>query len=184
MKDRDRSIRQDHHERNRRGFTPLDRRRHLTGFTLIEVMVSMLIFATSMTAAFTLYTTISRLDDSNRNLTQALNDGRIVMEAIRNTAQANGLAAVTATNWTAWAAVPANGVVNPATHQPWLPNEVIRVFYSTAPAAFPAVPGPAPVPLPDPLGITVRVEWQEENRAGDVNRQRWINVANTWMTVR
>ena len=142
-----------------------------SGFTLIEVMISMAIFAGTVGAFAGYYATSSRLNESNRNLTRAMTDARTVLEEIRNTVQSNGLAAVTATDWTAWAATSANGIVNPAAGQPGLDNEAVRVFYVAPPApAPPAAPGAAPAGPPDPLNVTVRVEWTERNRA------RWIDV--------
>ena len=66
----------------------MNRRR---GFTLVEVMVAMVIFAGSMAALMGIYGGTGRLNESSRNLSQAMNDARIVMEAIRNTAQTSGL---------------------------------------------------------------------------------------------
>ena len=123
------------------------------GFTLIEVMISMLIFASSMTAAFVLYTVIGRMDDSSRHLTQAMNDGRLVMEAIRNTAQANGLGAPSGV--TAFYPAGANLIapggrfaeLGPPRVE-MLPVETITVTYAGG----------------DPLQVTVRVSWSEEGR--------------------
>ncbi len=111
------------------------------GFTLIEVVVSMLVFAISMVGLAGFYLGSARLGEGERNLTQATNDARIVMEAIRDVSAA-GLATVTATNWTNWAT--ANGLTS-------LPAEVTTVTYAN--------------PAADPLSVTVQVSWQERNRA-------------------
>lgn len=145
------------------------------GFTLVEVMVTLVLFAGTMAAFAGVYAATARLRESSRNLTQAMNDGRIVLEGIRDTSTGGGLAAVTGTDWTAWA--PANGLVNPVTGQTWLENEVVRVFYIASPPPPPAVPGPPPAGPPDPLTITVRIEWTERNRV------RWADVS-TLMTRR
>ena len=126
------------------------------GFTLIEVMISMAIFATSVTAAFVLYTVIGRMDDSSRHLTQAMNDGRLVMEAIRNRAQANGLGAPSGVTafYPAGANLMAPGGrfaelgLGPPPRVEMLPVETITVTYAGG----------------DPLQVTVRVSWSEEGR--------------------
>ena len=123
------------------------------GFTLLEVMISTLIFATSMTAAFALYTSIGRMDDSTRHLTQAMSDGRRVMEAIRNRAQSDGLGAPNGVTgfYPAGANLIAAGGPFAELGPPrveMLPAETITVAY---------VGG-------DPLQVTVRVSWSEGGR--------------------
>jgi prepilin-type N-terminal cleavage/methylation domain-containing protein len=111
------------------------------GFTLVEIMMSMLVFAISMIALAGFYISTARLNESSRNLTQAINDARVVSEAIRDTSTA-GLAAVTATNWTNWAT--ANSLTS-------LSNEAIAVTYGALNA--------------DPLQVQIRVNWLERGRA-------------------
>lgn len=111
------------------------------GFTLIEVVVTMLVFAVASVALAGFYVGAARLGESSRNLSRALNDVRAVAEAIRD-ASASGLATVTATNWTNWAAQ--NGLTG-------LPNEAVTVTYVN--------------PGADPLQATVQVSWQEAGRA-------------------
>lgn len=110
------------------------------GFTLIEVMVTMLVFAISMISLISLYVGTTRLTESSRNLTQAMNDARTVSEAIRDTSSA-GLAAVTAVDWADW------GIANNLTS---LANEAVAVTY----------PGGLAV---DPLWVTIQVSWLERN---------------------
>ena len=116
------------------------------GFTLIEVMVSILIFATAMVAFSTLYVTTARLNEASRNLTQAINDGRTIMEAMRDRAQSVGLAGeggVTATYPQGTNLAPAFGLSS-------LVNEAVTATYSN--------------PNTDPLPVTVQVSWQESGR--------------------
>jgi len=126
------------------------------GFTLIEVMVTMAIFATTMAAFAGSYATTTRLGESSRNLTQVMNDARIILEAMRDTAQSGGLKGVPPIP----PGVPGvtdlfpPGVVLPATLPgiaAWsLPNEVISVSY---------------VNLGDLLSVTLNISWIERGRA-------------------
>ncbi len=139
------------------------------GFTLVEVMVSMLIFATSMTAASVLYTTIERMGDSGRHLTQAVNDGRIVMEAIRNRVQSNGLGGANGVTgfYPAGVNLMAPGGRFAELGPPrleMLPGETITVAYGVG----------------DPLSVTVTVTWVE---GGRVLTPRFINL-DTMLTSR
>lgn len=111
------------------------------GFTLTEVLVSMVVFATLMVVLISAFLGIAQMKESSRNLTQAMSDLRTVSEAMRD-ASAASLAAVTGTNWTAWAS--ANGLVS-------LDNEAVTVTYAN--------------PAADPLDVTARVDWQERLRA-------------------
>lgn len=111
------------------------------GFTLVEICMTIVIFAISMVALLGFYLGTARINESGRNLTQAMNDARVVMEAIRD-ASAGGVAAVTATNWTDWA--QANGLTS-------LGNEQIVVTTGAVNA--------------DPIQVNVRVNWLERGRA-------------------
>lgn len=124
------------------------------GFTLMEVMVTMMVFAAVMVGLAGFFLGTSGLSESSRHLTQAMADGRGVMEQMRNICQSNGLATVTATNWTAWAA--ANGLTS-------LTNEAVTVTYVN--------------PVADPLSVAVLVSWQERRRARSA-------TLNTLLTVR
>lgn len=110
------------------------------GFTLIEVMISMMVFAIAIAALAGFYIGTARLGESGRNLTQAMNDVRVVAEAMRDLST-GGLAVVTATDWTAWA--QANGLRS-------LQNETVTVTYGN--------------PAADPLQVSVQVAWQEGAR--------------------
>ena len=61
------------------------------GFPLIEGMMATVVFAGSMAAFAAFYTSMGRMSESSRDLTQAMNDARVVLEAIRDTAQSDGL---------------------------------------------------------------------------------------------
>lgn len=118
-----------------------------SGFTLIEVMMATVVFAGSMAGFFGFYVTTARLTESSRNLTQALNDARVLMEAIRDTAQTGGLtgaAGVTGLYVQGANLAPAFGLAS-------LQNEAIRVTY-----VDPAV---------DPLQVSLQVSWDERGAA-------------------
>jgi len=136
------------------------------GFTLVEVMVTMAIFAGTLAAFAGVYVTTARLSESSRNLTQAMSDARVILEMIRNTAQTNGLTGVTG-------AFPAGGAIAaPAGAAAWsLPGETITLSYADP------VTGVTNLNA-DPLPVTVSVTWTEGGHPG-----RTISVS-TMMTRR
>ncbi|MDO8730253.1 MAG: prepilin-type N-terminal cleavage/methylation domain-containing protein [Candidatus Omnitrophota bacterium] len=120
-----------------------------SGFTLIEVMMATVVFAGSMVAFAAFYSSIGRMSESSRDLTQAMNDAHVVLEAMRDTAQTNGLTG-------------ANGVTGRYPEGPnlavtlglitvsglrTLPNETITVDYVNAAA--------------DPLQVVLQVNWDQ-----------------------
>ncbi len=111
------------------------------GFTLIEVLLSLGIFAVVVVGLMGFCVSLAALRESSRNLSQASSDARAVLEQMRETS-AGGLAAITAMNWTNWAANNSLTV---------LENEAIAVNYAN--------------PNVDPLDITVQVSWTERGRA-------------------
>ena len=133
-----------------------------SGFTLIEVMISMAIFAGTLAAFAGVYVTTARLNESSRNLTQAMNDARVVLEAIRDIAQSGGSVAVVPTFF------PAGNIILPAPATlpgiaAWsLPagaGETISVSY--------ADPATGLINLAaDPLPVTVSVTWTEGGHPG------------------
>ena len=113
------------------------------GFTLIEVMMSMVIFTGAMVAFFGFYLTTARLNESSRNLTQAMNDGKVILEGIRDAAQNGGLTGAAGVT----GLFPAGANLGPANGLTTLANENVTVVYAN--------------PAADPLAVTVRVAWQE-----------------------
>ena len=113
------------------------------GFTLIEVMLTMALFAITAIAFVTLFVSIGALNESSRNSSRAMADARIVLEQMRQVANANGLATVVAN-------YPNNSNVAPLLGIVSLTNEVIRVNYANVAA--------------DPLSVALTVEWRERNR--------------------
>ena len=98
------------------------------------------IFAVTTVSLISLYVAIAAINESARNMTQAMADGRAVMEAIRDTST-KGLSAVTGTNWTTWAT--ANSLTS-------LNNETVTVTYANSAA--------------DPLDVSLTVQWSERDR--------------------
>ena len=111
------------------------------GFTLIEILMTVGIFVITTVALVGLNVSVAAMNESSRNLTQAMAGGRVILEQIRN-ASVGGLAAVTGTNWTTWAA--ANNLTS-------LNDESVTVAYVD--------------PAADPLNVTVTVNWSERGRA-------------------
>lgn len=113
------------------------------GFTLVEVMMAMVIFTGSLAALIAIYGSTGRLSESSRNLSQAINDARIVMEAIRNTAQNGGL---TGAAGVTGVYAQGNNLATPLGLAS-LQNETITVTYGNV--------------ATDPLPLTLQVSWQE-----------------------
>ena len=110
------------------------------GFTLMEVLMAMMMFATAFIVLMGIYVGIAGMRESSRNTTQAMADARAVVEAMRDSS-ASGLNNVTGQNWAQWALN--NGLTS-------LQNEAVLVTYVNRNA--------------DPLEITVRIDWQERGR--------------------
>ena len=140
--------------RNRRG-----------GFTLVEVMISMGIFAGTMGAFAGYYAATAQLKEAGRNLTQAMTDARTVLEGIRSATQTS--AGVWQTGVTT--AFPEGASIAPPTGllglgAPWtLTSEVVTVSY-----ADPATGVSVLLPPPDPLPVTVTVTWSDRGRPRSV----------------
>ncbi len=110
------------------------------GFTLMEVLMAMMMFATAFIVLMGIYIGIAGMRETSRNITQAMADARAVVEAMRDSS-AGGLNNVTGQNWAQWALN--NGLTS-------LQNEAVLVTYVNRNA--------------DPLEITVRIDWQERGR--------------------
>jgi type II secretory pathway pseudopilin PulG len=67
------------------------------GLTLVEILISISIFAIGMIAVAGIYASVGGLGESGYSLTQAMNDARVVLEEMRRTADAYGLNNVTVT---------------------------------------------------------------------------------------
>lgn len=126
------------------------------GFTLVEVMVSMAVFTGTMGAFAAYYATSAQLKENGRNTIQALTDGRTVLEAIRNIAQAGGLiggGGVTVLFPEGDIVLPAP-VALPGIAAWTLSGEVVSVSYADP------VTGVS-VLTADPLPVTVTVAWTD-----------------------
>lgn len=116
------------------------------GFSLMEVMFAMLIFAVASVWLMGFYASTARLNEQSRNLTQAMNDAKILMEAIRDTAQTGGLTGAAGVT----GVFPAGQDLGPANGLTGLRNERVAVTYAN--------------PAADPLSVTVQVTWDEFGR--------------------
>lgn len=113
------------------------------GFSLIEVMFAMMIFAISAVFLMGFYIGTARLNEQSRNLTQAMSDAKILMEGIRDRAQTGGLTGVAGVT----GVFPAGQNLGPANGLTSLRNERVTVAYANLAA--------------DPLSVTVQVTWDE-----------------------
>lgn len=116
------------------------------GFTLIEILFAMMIFSIAMVSLMGTYLRTAWLNESSRNLTQAMSDGRVILEGIRDTAQTGGLTGAAGVT----GLFPAGANLGPANGLTSLINENVTVAYAN--------------PAADPLAVTVQVAWQERER--------------------
>ena len=119
------------------------------GFTLVEVLMAMVIFAGCLGTFMLFYAAMGRLAESSRNLIQAMTDVRTVLEAMRNTAQSGGLTGASGVTGT----YLAGQNLAPAFRFVALRNETVTATYTN--------------PGADPLPVSVAVDWDE---AGGANR--------------
>ena len=122
--------------------------RSRSGFTLVEILVSMLVFTVAVLAIIGVYVSIAQLNEGSRTLMTAANDARAVLEAIREDSDIGGLTQVKA-KWP-------NAVVIQRTA---LPGETATVCYGNC---------ASPTLGADPLPVTVRVDWPERGRTRSV----------------
>ena len=125
-------------------------RRKSRGLTLMEVLITMSVFATAILALLGIYGNLASMRETGRNLNQAMSDARKVLETIRQNS-GSGLASVTGTNWGTWA--QQNNLTS-------LSAETVTVSYANVNA--------------DPLNVTVSVAWTERGRARSTTLQSFI----------
>ncbi len=114
-----------------------------SGFTLIEVMIAMVVFVITVLAMLGVYLSVSISRESSRNMTQAMSDARVALEAMRDTSTA-GLPAVTATYPQGTNLASTFGLTS-------LNSESVTPTYVNQAA--------------DPLNVTVTVNWTDRGRA-------------------
>jgi len=120
------------------------------GLTLIEVLITLTVFATAILAIFGIYGDLAVMRETGRNLNQAMSDARTVLERMRQNS-GSSLGSVTGTNWGTWA--QQNNLTS-------LPAEAVTVNYVDTNA--------------DPLNVTVSVAWTERGRARSATLQSFI----------
>lgn len=113
------------------------KRKWARGFTLFEVLIALAVFLIGLGVLSGVFLNVAHLNESSRNLSQALADAQTVLEAMRDTST-TGLGTVAATDWAAWALN--NGLTS-------LPNETVTVSYAD--------------PTADPLEVAVQIDWVE-----------------------
>lgn len=116
------------------------------GFTLTEVMMAMMVFAAAAVWLMGFYANTGHLNEQSRNLTQAMNDAKILMETIRDTAQTSGLTGAAGVT----GVFPTGQNLGPANNLTSLRNERVDATYAD--------------PNADPLAVTVQVTWDERGR--------------------
>ncbi|MBI4313225.1 MAG: prepilin-type N-terminal cleavage/methylation domain-containing protein [Candidatus Omnitrophica bacterium] len=118
------------------------------GFTLVELMIAMLIFVTTAVVVALAFVAAEAMTESSRNLTQAVEDGRSVLERIRDDVQSSAdigafMAAFPETTYEDWVTDQQENETGFSD----LTNEAVDVTYGD--------------PGDDPLSISVAVSWQE-----------------------
>lgn len=111
------------------------------GFTLLELMVAILILVVGIVGILTVYIYCYSLNEISRNTTQATNDARAVLEAMRDESTVS-LWSVENTDWESWA--------EGETTLTSLPQEDIDVAISEI--------GEPPLKI-EALQVTVTVSW-------------------------
>ena len=120
------------------------------GLTLMEVVMTMSVFAIAILALFGVYGTLASTREIGRNLNQAMADAQTVLERMRESS-GSGLSSVTGTDWGTWA--QQNNLTR-------LSGEAVTVTYADTNA--------------DPLDVTVRVAWMEQGRTRSAELQSAI----------
>ncbi len=113
-----------------------------SGFTLVEILITVCILSVGILSALMFYTSASRSTRLSQDMTVAVTDAGSVLEEM---VSRPSLADITATDWTAWAA--ASGLNT-------LPSQTLAVVYAN--------------PAADPLHIEVTVNWIRNVRAHHV----------------
>ncbi len=135
------------------------------GFTLIEVLVMMTVFATAFLSLMGVYGNLAALRETGRNLNQATSDARAVLEMVREKSGA-GLASVAATDWTQWARD--NALTS-------LSGETVTLLYrGLGDQQGDQVGEYQGENLTDPLDVIVRVAWTDRRRARSMTLESLI----------
>ena len=114
--------------------------RGVKGFTLIEVMISVLLVVVAIGGLWSAFLSGMLLVEGGRNMTRAATDARTLFEEMRRRSSAS-LSAITTWNWTAWA--QGAGLTT-------LPGESILVTFTNA--------------ADNPVQANATVSWTEKNR--------------------
>ena len=131
-------------------------RRRMKGFSLMEVMFAMMVFAIATVSLMGFFASTARLNEQSRNLTQAMNDAKILMEGIRDTAQTSGLTGAAGVT----GLFPAGENLGPDNDLTGLRDEEVTVTYADETA--------------DPLAVTVQVTWDEWGRQRAATLDTWV----------
>ena len=114
--------------------------RDVKGFTLIEVMISVLLVVVAIGGLWSAFLSGMLLVEGGRNMTRAAADARTLFEEMRRRSTGD-LSAITTWDWTAWA--QGAGLTT-------LPGESILVTFTNVAS--------------DPVQANARVSWTEKNR--------------------
>jgi prepilin-type N-terminal cleavage/methylation domain-containing protein len=114
------------------------------GFTMIEIMVSIMFLSIVLLGLISGYINCLRLNEMSKSTTIATEDARMVLEQMRSDAMTK-LADITAVDWTAWSA--ANGLDS-------LDSEQIAVGYTDRDGTGNALDD-------DPLEVSIVVTWRD-----------------------
>lgn len=143
----------------------MERRSRNRGFTLIEIVATTLILAIVILAVLAAFVAASSLAEGSKNLTQALEDARTVLERIRSDVQTSPDIPAFVANF------PETLYEDWVVDQQAIGTEFVNLGEETIDVTYGDLGG-------DPLGVTVAVTWTE--RGG---RQRTTSL-QTQMTRR
>ncbi len=121
----------------------VNRQAPATGFTLVELLITIFVLAIGITSAILFYTNAMRATEYARDITEATTQAQYIFEEMRTRPS---LSNITATNWDTWS--QSAGIKS-------LPSETINVVYANM--------------LADPLDITTTVNWQKYSRQNSVS---------------
>ncbi|OGW80895.1 MAG: hypothetical protein A3G33_05795 [Omnitrophica bacterium RIFCSPLOWO2_12_FULL_44_17] len=130
---------------NEKRINEMNKTNSKTGFTLMETVIAIGLFAIALFGILSLIDSSLSLGEFSENRSKAINKARQVMEEVRTVIENNGLSITHgADSWATWISANISSTI---------PSEQISV-------TFPGVSGTIPNPLP----VKVNVSWSEKGK--------------------
>jgi len=130
------------------------------GFSLIETVFGVGLFAVSLFAILGLIGMSLNLSEYSQNRENARNDTRRVLEGFRQQIEASAFGLDTLSGQADWPTY----VQSTLGITLGLNQEAVQVTFRDPAAPITPLPTPIPSPLPDPVQIEVQISWQEEGK--------------------